>query len=101
MSPSESTSRFHLGAHAESMVGILHAFRRRSDGVVCRHWLLRDGQFPVLAWRRAAVESANGASARCEECGLSKVCVGGHQHSRAQQAAMLKPSAPTTLVNLS
>jgi hypothetical protein len=39
-------------------------------------------------------------SARCEECGLSKVCVGGHKHSRAQQAAMMKPSAPT-LVNLS
>jgi hypothetical protein len=31
---------------------------------------------------------------------LSKVCVGGDKHSRAQQAAMLRPSAPT-LVNLS
>lgn len=38
-------------------------------------------------------------SARCEECGLSKVCVGGHRHSRAKQAAVLE-AARTGLVNL-
>jgi hypothetical protein len=41
-------------------------------------------------------------SARCEECGLSKVCVGGHKHSREKQAAMLKAAASSpTLINLS
>jgi hypothetical protein len=39
----------------------LHTLRRRRDGVVCRHWLLRDGQFLILAWGRAAAESADRA----------------------------------------